>query len=379
MRKMKLMIPGPVELSPDVLAEMSRPLIGHRTPDFNEILIYCWDTLKKVFQTENDVLLVTASGTAAMDAAISNTIGEGEEVVCITGGKFSERFVKIVKAFGGVVREVPVEWGKAVEPDDVEAVVSESDAKAITLTHNETSTGILHDAEAIGKIAKEHDLLFIMDGITSIGGDEVKTDDWGVGICITGSQKCLAAPPGMAMVAVSDKAWEVIEESAPKSFYLNLLLYRESMKKKTTPFTPSVPLIFGLKRALENLEEEGLENRIKRHRTLAKATREAIKAMGLDLFADEAHASNTVTAMKIPDGLTDDDIRGGLKRDYGILIAGGQDQVRGKIFRIGHMGNVNQKDLLSVLDALEKILKSSGHDLDLGKGVAAAQRVFMER
>jgi aspartate aminotransferase-like enzyme len=377
--KKRILIPGPVEMSAKVRAALSQPMMGHRTPDFNAIMEECWDNLQYVYQTKNDVAIITGSGTAAMDATISSVVSEGDEVVCIGGGKFGERFPKIVRAFGGKPIDVNVEWGKAVNPADVESAVSKSDAVAITMTHNETSTGVLHDAKAISKISKENDVLFIMDAITSIGGDDVRTDEWGVDICISGSQKCLGAPPGLGFSAVSDKAWDVIENNSGKrGFYLDLASYRKSLKKSTTPFTPAVSLIYGLKSALAEIKDEGLTNRIARHRALAKATREAAKAMNLELFADPAHASNTVTAVKIPEGLTDQDVRGQLKDKYGILLAGGQEAVKGKIFRIGHMANVDGVELLGVLSALEMVLAKSGHSLTPGAGVAAAQKSLLD-
>ncbi len=377
--KKRILIPGPVEMSAEVRAALSQPLMGHRTPDFNAILEECWDSLRYIYQTKNDIAIITGSGTAAMDAAVSSVVSEGDEVVCIGGGKFGERFPKIVRAFGGKPIDVVVEWGKAVNPADVESAVSKSDAMAITMTHNETSTGVLHDAKAIGKIAKENDVLFIMDAITSIGGDDVRTDEWGVDICISGSQKCLGAPPGLGFAAVSDRAWDVIDNNSGKrGFYLDLASYRKSLKKSTTPFTPAVSLIYGLRSALAEIKDEGLKNRIARHRALAKATREAATAMNLELFSDPAHASNTVTAIKIPEGLTDQDVRGRLKDEYGILLAGGQETVKGKIFRIGHMANVDGVELLGVLSALEMVLAKSGHSLTAGAGVAAAQKSLLD-
>lgn len=376
MNSMRLLIPGPVELSPDVLQAMARPPMGHRTPDFEEILEDCWRNLKHVFQTKNDVLIITGSGTSAMDAAISSTLKPGEEVVCIGGGKFGERFIEIADAYGLKPREVKVEWGDAVAPEKVEEVVADSDARAITLTHNETSTGVVHDARAVGKIAREYGLLYIMDGITSVGGDEVKADAWGVDICITGSQKCLAAPPGLAMMSVSDKAWEAVDEKGRSNYYLDMAAYRRALKKKTTPYTPSVSLIYGLQAALRRVVEEGLEARVKRHRAMAEATREACRAMNIGLFPREEVASNTVTALRIPEGLTDDDVRGRMKREHGILLAGGQAQLKGRIFRIGHMGNVSYPGIIDALGALEDVLKKSGHDLEPGAGLKAAQKVF---
>ena len=375
--KKRLLIPGPVELSPEVRASQSKPIMGHRTPDFNEILEDCWNELKEIYQTKNDVAIITGSGTSAMDASIASTVSSGDEVICIGGGKFGERFPKIVEAYGGKPIDVPVEWGKSVAPEDVKKAVSNSNAVAITLTHNETSTGVIHDAKAIGQIAREHKLLFIMDAITSLGGDVVKTDAWGVDICISGSQKCLGAPPGLGFAAVSDKAWKVIDENSEKrGFYLDLSSYKKSISKSTTPFTPAVSLIYGLKTALAQIKEEGIENRILRHHRLANATRNAAKAMNLELFADESCASNTVTAIKIPDGLTDNDVRGRMKEDFGILLAGGQDSVKGKIFRIGHMANVDEVELLGVISALELVLAKAGHDNAPGNGPRAAIESF---
>ncbi|MFQ5801004.1 MAG: pyridoxal-phosphate-dependent aminotransferase family protein, partial [Candidatus Hydrothermarchaeales archaeon] len=377
--KRRILIPGPVEISTEVSSALAKQMVGHRTPDFSAILEECWEGLRYVYQTKNEVIILTGSGTVAMDAAVASTISEGDTVICIGGGKFGERFLKIVKAYGGVPKEVKVQWGKAVDMEDVKKAVSESDAVAVTLTHNETSTGILHDAAEIARIARENDMLFIMDAITSIGGDDVKTDEWGVDICIAGSQKCLGAPPGLAFVAVSERAWQAIEKNQKRrAYYQDLASYRKSLKKSTTPFTPAVPLIYGLKVALEEIKNEGLENRIRRHRALAKATREAVKAMNLSLFADETHASNTVTAINLPDGLNDHDIRGRLKDEYGILLAGGQEEVKGKIFRIGHMGNVDLVELLGVLSALEMVLKKGGHSFTLGNGVKAAQESLLD-
>lgn len=373
---MKLLIPGPVEVSSEVMLNLAKPLIGHRTPQFEEILVECWDMLKEVFRTKNDTLIITGSGTAAMDAAVASCVGEGDEIVCITGGKFGERFLEIAKGYGAKVREIKVEWGEAVNPERVEETVAESNAEVITLTHNETSTGVLHDAEKIGKIAREYGMIFIVDGISSVAGNDVRTDEWGIDICITGSQKCIAAPPGLAMLSVSERAWEVIEENDTKNYYLNLKFYRKSLKKRTTPFTPSVSLVFALHKALKDVLSEGLENRIKRHKKLAKATREAIKAMNLELFPKEEISSNTVTAIKIPEGLTDADIRGRMLKEHGILLAGGQAKLKGKIFRIGHMGNVTYSQLLGVLSALELTLKRAGHEFKLGEGIEAAENII---
>lgn len=374
--RQRLFIPGPVEVSQEVLLSLAKPLMGHRTKDFEEILIECWNMLKQVFKTKNDTLIITGSGTSAMDAAIASCISEGDEVICITGGKFGERLAEIARSYKARVKEIEVAWGEAVSIEKVEEAVANSSAKAITLTHNETSTGVLHDAEKIGKIAKEYGLIFIVDGVSSVGGNEFKTDEWGIDIAITGSQKCLATPPGLAFLSVSNKAWQAIENNDTRNYYLNLKFYRKSLKKNTTPFTPAVSLIYALHQALKEVFKEGLENRIKRHSILAKATREAVKAMNLELLPKEEVASNTVTAIKIPPKLSDDDIRGVMRREHGILLAGGQAQLKGKIFRIGHMGNVSYAELLGMLSALELTLKKAKHDFKLGRGIEAAESII---
>ncbi len=375
---MKLLIPGPVELDSTVSNAMAKPVMGHRTPAFSEILNECWSILKEIYDTRNDIALITGSGTSAMEAAVASVVKDGDEIVVIEGGKFGERFGEISEAFGAKVNTVPVEWGKSFTKEDVEKVVSESNAKIITLTHNETSTGVIHNAEIVGKIAKEYDMLFIMDAVTSLGGDVVETDKWGVDLCVSGSQKCLAAPPGLGFVAVSNKAYEAMENNQKRrAYYLDLLRYRKALKKETTPYTPSVSLIYGLNTALLKIKEEGIKARIERHRKLARTVREAAKAMNLELFADSSCASNTVTSIKIPEGMNDDDIRGTLLREFEILVAGGQAHVKGKIFRIGHMGNVQFGDIIQVLGAMEITLKNKGHSFRMGEGVKTALKEFL--
>ncbi|HEQ78327.1 MAG TPA: alanine--glyoxylate aminotransferase family protein [Euryarchaeota archaeon] len=375
---MKLLIPGPVELDSTVSNAMAKPIMGHRTPIFSEILNECWSILKEIYNTRNDIALITGSGTSAMEAAVASVVKDSDEVVVIEGGKFGERFGEISEAFGAKVNTVPVEWGKSFTKEDVEKVVSDSNAKVITLTHNETSTGVIHNAEIVGKIAREYDMLFIMDAVTSLGGDVVETDKWGVDLCVSGSQKCLAAPPGLGFVAVSNKAYEAMENNQKrKAYYLDLLRYRKALKKETTPYSPSVSLIYGLNTALLRIKDEGINVRIERHRKLARVFREAVKAMNLELFADSSCASNTVTSIKIPEDMNDDDIRGNLLREFEILVAGGQAHVKGKIFRIGHMGNVQFGDIIQVLGAMEIILKRKGHSFKLGEGVKTALEEFL--
>lgn len=371
------MIPGPVELDDEVLLAMARPVMGHRTPEFEEVLEECWRLLGMVYRTKNEVAIITGSGTAAMEAAVASVVEPGTRVLSIGGGKFGERLGEIARCFGAEVSRLEVEWGGTFSAEEVDEALSESGAEVVTLTHNETSTGVVHDAGEVGRLAREHGALFIADAITSVGGDVVETDAWGIDLCITGSQKCLAAPPGLGFVAVSERAWERMQEVRNRhAFYLDLLRYRKALRKRTTPFTPSVSLIYGLHAALKRIERETLEARIRRHRALAEATRRAAEAMNLELLPEREHASNTVTAIRIPEGLSDADVRGRLKEEYGILVAGGQEKLKGRIFRIGHMGEVRAGELLSLLACLEQVLRCSGHGVKPGAGTEAAREVL---
>ncbi|MDI6889036.1 MAG: alanine--glyoxylate aminotransferase family protein [Methanocellales archaeon] len=368
-----LMIPGPVPLHPRVLKAMSRPMINHRSPEFAKILDKCVSVLKDAFQTKNDVLVLSGSGTAGMEAAISNVV-KGDNVVTIVNGKFGERFKEIVALYGNPI-PVEYEWGSPIELNDVEDAL-EKGVSAITMVHNETSVGMLNPAKEVGALARKYDALFIMDGISSIGGVDVPVDKWGVDIAIIGSQKCLAAPPGLAAIAVSERAWERMKAKSP--YYLDLKAYRKYAAKEPaqTPYTPAVPLFFGLHEALRMVKEEGIHERIERHRKCAEAVRKAMDAMDLQLFPrlnDISRYSNTVSAMVMPDGIDDKQLRGGMKK-RGVLIAGGQAHLKDKIFRIGHMGNVSAKEILTTLEALESTLSELGVKAE--GGVVAAKEAF---
>ncbi|UZE91921.1 MAG: alanine--glyoxylate aminotransferase family protein [Methanosarcinales archaeon] len=364
-----LMIPGPVLLHSRVLKAMSRPMISHRSPEFAEVYGECIAILKEVFQTRNDVFVLSGSGTAGMEAAVSNVV-DGDDVVTIVNGKFGERFKEIVALYGN---PIPMEyyWGNPVELGGVEGAL-EKGASIITMVHNETSVGMLNPAKEVGALAKKYDALFIMDGVSSIGGVDIPVDKWGVDIAIVGSQKCLAAPPGLAALAVSEKAWGRVKAKSP--YYLNLQAYRKYAAKELaqTPYTPAVSLFFGLHEALRMMKEEGMHERIERHRKCAEAVRTAMNAINLQLFPrlnDVSAYSNTVTAVKMPDGITDKQLRGGMKK-RGVLIAGGQAHLKDKIFRIGHMGNVSTKEILTTLEALESTLSELGVNAEGGMAAA---------
>lgn len=349
-----LMIPGPVKLHERVINAMAKQMIGHRSKDFEEVFEYCITAIKPLFGTKGDVTIISGSGTAGMEAAIAS-FSRVEKITCIDNGKFGERFAKIARKYTEV-DHLRFEWGTSIDLDRVEDSLANG-SEAVAFVHNETSTGILNPAKEIARIAKEYDALVIMDGITSVGGDDVRMDEWGIDVAVVGSQKCLGAPPGLAAVAVNESAWDFYNENVP--LYLDLKAYIKKAGDNQTPYTPAVPLFLALAEALRIIEEEGLENRIERHRKLADATRKWVEAAGLEMFPElneHSRYSNTVTAVKMPDGITDKELRGTLREEYGITISGGQEHLKGKIFRIGHMGNVSKRDLLVTLAAIEEIL-----------------------
>jgi|Deesub1362B_J571_1020462.scaffolds.fasta_scaffold00058_40 aspartate aminotransferase-like enzyme len=372
--KETLMIPGPVDIPPRVLRAMSKPMIGHRSKEFGKILEECREILSEILNTSNDVLIISGSGTSGMEAAIGNLIGKDDKIAVIENGKFGERFAEISEIYGNLVH-IKYEWGEPIELGDVEEALRKG-VKAIAMVHNETSVGLLNPAKEVGELAKEYGALFILDVVTTIGGDETKIDEWGVDIAIGGSQKCLGAPPGLSIVSVSDEAWKMMRERRP--YYLDLVAYKRSAEKRETPYTPAIPLFFALREALEIIKEEGIEKRIKRHRKQAKAIREAMVELNLELFPkinEVTKYSNTVTAIKMPEGVEDGELRGRIA-SMGYKIAGGQEKLRGRIFRISNMGNFSSKEILGVILALEVALKELGVIENIGKGVERAHEVL---
>lgn len=369
-KELLLMLPGPVPVPERVRLAMARQAINHRSPEFGAVYADIVRCLKPAFGTENDLFVLSGSGTAAMEAAVAN-LGQGRKIACLVNGKFGERFYDIAKRYGDAT-PLAADWGTPLPLDDLAASL-EAGAEVVTLVHNETSAGIRNPAHEVGKLCRKHDALFVMDGITSIGGDVVEADRWGVDIAITGSQKCLAAPAGLAMLSVSGRAWDRLCPERP--YYLDLAAYRKSAGREPmeTPYTPAVPLFLALQQAGLMLEEEGIEHRVMRHQRLAQAVRAAAAAWNLPLFptTDALHAySNTVTAIRMPGGTTDSDFRGLVKK-LGVVIAGGQDALKGKIFRIGHMGAVSAPEILAALGAVQAAMHRLGCDC-ADDGVAAA-------
>lgn len=368
------MLPGPVPMPERVRAAMMRQAINHRGKEFSGVYADCVRILKTAFGTENDLFVISGSGTASMEAAVGN-FGRGRKIACLVNGKFGERLYKISQRYGAA-SEIGSEWGTPLDLARLEQELA-AGAEMVTLVHNETSAGIKNPAEKIGKLARKYDALLVMDGITSIGGDTVRADAWGADVVVVGSQKCLAAPAGLSAISVSSRAWERMTE--PRPYYLDLAAYKKSASAKLmeTPYTPAVPLFMALREACLIMEEEGLSERIARHRRMADAVRAAAKTWGLPLFpkidADHSY-SNTATAITLPPGVDDAEFRGTIKK-MGIEIAGGQDHLKGKIFRIGSMGAVSAPEILATLAAVQFALNKHGCAVK-GDGVMAAAGVL---
>jgi aspartate aminotransferase-like enzyme len=384
-----LMIPGPVPVIPRIREAMSTPMIYHRGDEFAQLYDGIVENLKRIFQTRNDLFVLSGSGTCAMEAAIGNLLRKTNdagkpEIGCVTiaNGKFGERFKDIAERYGAgtdAVTPAHFEWGHSIELEMVkEALDNCPNLKVVTMVHNETSIGMLNPAREVGKLAKKHDAVFVLDCITSIGGDDAPVDTIGADIAIVGSQKCLGTPPGLAALSISEKAWDLMRENPSRPYYMDLVAYKKSFDKKQTPYTPALPLFFALQEALAVIREEGMEKRIERHRRMSKAVRAAVTSLGLSLFPtlnEVSDYSNTVTATSIPQELTDDQLRGGM-RNKGVVVAGGQGDLKGKIFRIATMGNITSTEILRTVEVLEQVLKENEFIEEQGKGLEAAKEVL---
>ena len=379
MKKIRLFTPGPCAVPEEVLVEMARPFEHHRTPWFKDFMKQCQEKLQQVLCTKNEVLIITGSGTAAAEGAIVGCNPAGSKMLTIEGGKFGQRWGEIAEQYGIDVVRHEVEWGTAIDPQVVaDYLAKDPKITTVMLTHSETSTATLCDLEAIAKITKAAGKLLIADCITSAGCIPVKPDEWGVDVVITGAQKALMIPPGLGFVMLNEKAWEIVKNNKSQhAYYLNLAKAYKKGLENDTPFTPAHVLIRGLNKALDIMLEDGMELVWKRVAAMAEATRAGGRAINLEVFSQRP--SDSVTAFNAPEGVTVKDIRALLKDRYGIQSAGGQDHLKGKIFRLGHMGYVDEMDTVLAVAALEQVLYKLGHKFDLGAGVAAAQKVFAER
>lgn len=379
MKKRFLLAPGPTPVPEAVLLSMAQPMIHHRTPQFSAIFAEAKEDLKYVFQTKQDVLILAASGTGAMEGSITNLFSPGDEVLVINGGKFGERWGKISEAYGLKVHWLNVEWGKAVLPSEVKkALDANSKIKGILMQASETSTTVAHPVKEVAALVKgRQDCLLIVDGITSVGVFPTPMDEWGIDVLVSGSQKAFMLPPGLAFAALSDKAWKFMETAKCQRFYFDFKKERKNLKDNTTAYTPAASLVIGLRDALKMLKEEGLENVFARHNRLARATRAAVKAMGLKLLAPDS-PSDATTGAYVPEGVDGGKFVKYLRDDMGVTMAGGQDHLKGKIIRIAHLGYVDTFDIIVAISSIEMALRKFGHKVDFGKGVAAAQEILME-
>ena len=378
MKKNYLLTPGPTPLPPEVCEAQGRPIIHHRTPQFQAVLKEVSEGLKYVFQTSGDVLILTSSGTGAMEAAVVNLLSPGDTAITVEGGKFGERWTELCSAYGIKTEVIKVEWGKAIDPREIEQRLKANPAiKAVFTTLCETSTGVTNDIKAIGEVVKGSGAVLVVDAISGLGAVDLKTDDWSVDVCVSGSQKGLMLPPGLAFVSVSKKAWAKIDAAKSPKYYFDLKVAKKAIEKTDTPFTPAISLVIALAEALKIIRQDTLENIFSRHTKMAQGTRAAMKALGLELFAPNA-ASDVVTAVKVPAGLDGEKLVKVMRDTYGVTIAGGQSEMKGKIFRIAHMGYIGEFDIIVGISCLEKVLKQIGYKFELGAGVKAAQEVFLK-
>ena len=374
--KLTLMIPGPTPVPETVLKAIGRHPIGHRSGDFQEIVRRTTEQLQWLHQTSGDVLVITGSGTAAMEAGMINTLSRGDRVLCGDNGKFGERWVKVARAYGLDVEVIKAEWGQPLDTEAFRSALEADTAKeirAVILTHSETSTGVINDLQTICGHVKAHGTaLTIADCVTSLGATDVTMDAWGIDVVASGSQKGYMLPPGLSFVAMSDRAWGAYDRSDLPKFYLDLGPYRKTAAKNSNPFTPAVNLYFGLEAALGMMQSEGLDAIFTRHSRHRAAAQSGMKAIGMPLFAAEGHGSPAITAVA-PEGIDAELLRKTVKERFDILLAGGQDHLKGKVFRIGHLGFVCDRDVLTAVSAIEATLQSLGlHQGKMGSGVAAA-------
>ena len=378
MLKRYLLAPGPTPVPPEALLAMAMPIIHHRSPDFMPVLDSAKKGLQWLCQTKNDVLILCSTGTGGMVGAVNNFFSPGDKALVINAGNFGERWTKICRAYNLSVEEIKIDWGYTVKPEDVEkALKKDPSIKGVFVQASETSTGVYHDINALASVVRKHEnTIFVVDAISALVAHDLKMDEWGIDILIGGSQKGLMLPPGLAFVGVSEKAWKFADKSTSPKFYFNFKKERESLAKNQTSFTSPVTLIIGLNESLKMLRAEGLDNAFKRHERLSLATREAVKALGLDMFTKES-PSYAVTAINAPAGMDGQEIYKNLRVKYGITAAGGQGHVKGKIFRIAHLGYAGTFDVITAIAGVEMVLKGMGHPLKLGTGVAVAQELLM--
>ncbi len=377
MPKYRLMTPGPTQVPEQALLAMARQVTHHRTPEFRRLLAEVLAGLKYVFATENDVLLLTSSGTGAMEAAVVNLVPRGGKAIVLSSGKFSERWATICEKFGISPVRYEVPWGQPFEPERVEQLLREHpDAVAVFSTLMETSTGVGHDIEGIGRVVRPSNALLVVDGISGVGAMECRTDQWEIDVLVVGAQKALMTPPGLAFLAVSPAAWKQIESIDRPAFYFDLPAYGKALDGPDTPYTPAIPLVAALAESLRAIRAEGIEQIWARSGLLCRATRAGVEALGLELFA--TRPADGMTTVRFPEGLDGKAFLGRLEERFGVKLAGGQGPLAGKIFRIAQMGLIDELDVISTISAIELVLAEMKRAARMGAGVAAASRVLAE-
>ena len=374
------MLPGPTNVPSRVMRAMAKPMINHRGPEFRELYRRMIDNLKYVFETKGDVFVLTASGTGGVECAIRNILSNGDKVAVPVNGVFSERLRNAVTAFGGKGVDIPIDWGSAIIPAQVDDLFEkQKDIKAFAVVYNETSTGATtRKLKEIGKICHDHGALFIVDAISILGGDSLPVDEWDVDICVAGSQKCLMTPPGLVIVSVNERAWKVAEK-ARRSYYFDLLEYRKFLANYETPYTPAVTLFYALDEALLMIKEEGLQARYNRHNLCARSLYAGLEALGFQIFPRVQFRSQTVVAANYQPDIDDKKFRGLLSERYHVVVAGGMGKLKESMFRVGVMGTVSQSEMLTTIGSIESTLVDLGHEFEYGVGSEAARDIFAKQ
>jgi aspartate aminotransferase-like enzyme len=379
MKKYQLMAPGPTPVPSQVLLAMAQPIIHHRTPEYEALFTEVREGLKRIFQTQADIVPLASSGTGAMEAAVVNTLSAGDAVAVVRAGKFGERWGEIARAYGLTVIELAAPYGETVPAERVAEALAKTPAiKAVLTQHSESSTGVLHDVRGMAAVTRGSDAILIVDAVSSLAIANLEMDRWGVDVVVAGSQKGLMLPPGLALCALSERAWARAKTSTLPKYYFDLAQERKFVVKAEAHFTPAVSIIVGLREVIRMVEAEGLSNVFRRHDRLARATRAGVEALGLELFA-RATPSPALTSVRAPTGVDGEKIVAAFSKSHNITIAGGQGEMKGQIFRLGHMGYAAEFDTISALAALEQVLVELGVPVDFGASVRAAQKVFAEK
>ena len=377
MKRNLLLTPGPTQVPPQLCEALGRPIIHHRTPQFQDNIRQALEGLKEVFQTKNDIYILTSSGSGAMEAAVVNLLSPGDKAIAVDGGKFGERWVELCQTYQVNTIVHKIEWGKAPSAAGIRSLLdAHPDTKAVFITLAETSTGVTTDVKAIGEVVKNTKAVLVVDAISGLGVEEIKTDEWHCDVVVSGSQKGLMLPPGLAFVSASPKAIDLINKSTNPRYYFDLRKSKKAMEKIDTPFTPAIGILIALVDSLNMIKKDGLSNMFARYALLARGVRAGCKAIGLELFPDPACATNVLTAVKVPANIDGEKLTKIMRDTYGITFAGGQDHLKGKVIRMAHMGALDEYDILTGLACLEKVLHQMGHKFELGSSLSAAQKIF---